>query len=98
MIILHDFSMHGTFLVIFQVFNDFQSLWEPYPNQHQWVQKHMISRSGKENITIFQFKKASFVKLTEQGLCLLHKSVESEHQFITSMHVETLSCMFKWFW
>ena len=25
----HDFSMHGTFLVIFQVFHDFQSLWEP---------------------------------------------------------------------
>ena len=23
------FSMHGTFLVIFQVFHDFQSLWEP---------------------------------------------------------------------
>ena len=26
----HDFSMHGTFLVIFQVFHDFQSLWEPF--------------------------------------------------------------------
>ena len=25
----HDFSMHGTFLVIFLVFHDFQSLWEP---------------------------------------------------------------------
>ena len=26
----HDFSMHGTFLGIFQVFDDFQSLWEPW--------------------------------------------------------------------
>ena len=26
----HDFSMHGPFLVIFQVFHDFQSLWEPW--------------------------------------------------------------------
>ena len=25
----HDFSMHGTVLVIFQVFHDFQRLWEP---------------------------------------------------------------------
>ena len=25
----HDFSTHGTFFVIFQVFHDFQSLWEP---------------------------------------------------------------------
>ena len=26
---LHDFSMHGTFFSDFQVFHDFQSLWEP---------------------------------------------------------------------
>ena len=25
----HDFFMHGTFLVIFQFFIDFQSVWEP---------------------------------------------------------------------
>ena len=25
----HDFSMHGFLCVIFQVFHDFQSLWEP---------------------------------------------------------------------
>ena len=25
----HDFSMHGTFFVIFQDFHEFQSLWEP---------------------------------------------------------------------
>ena len=34
----HDFSMHGTFLVIFQVFHDFQSLWEPSVTELQPVE------------------------------------------------------------
>ena len=35
----HDFSMHGTVLVIFQVFHDFQSLWEPWRNNCQMGKK-----------------------------------------------------------
>ena len=32
----HDFSMHGTFFVFFQVFHDFQSLWEPCAKSDFW--------------------------------------------------------------
>ena len=33
----HDFSMHETFFIIFQVFHDFQSLLEPCKNNTDFL-------------------------------------------------------------
>ena len=40
--------MHGTFLVIFQVFHDFQCLWEPYLSE-QLVMKWPLSLHRGQN-------------------------------------------------
>ena len=51
----HDFTMHGTFLVIFQVFHDFQSLCEPCYNTKTSIKEVIIHKTrgpeGPEALT-----------------------------------------------
>ena len=46
----HDFSMHGTFFLIFQVFHDFQSLWEPVKSGFPQNSPNILP--GKTNYTL----------------------------------------------
>ena len=42
--------MRGTFLVIFQVFHDFQSLWEPWNNYNLRISSSAVAVQEKENL------------------------------------------------
>ena len=60
------FSMHGFFCVIFQVFHDFQSLWEPC--------KVLILVSTNINILVDlykEYKQCMFLLINKITLCLL---------------------------
>ena len=77
----HDFSMHGTFLVIFQFFHEFQSLWEPCIMDH----------TGKNNLTVmnvvgsFQTVVLSrdiiYIMIVHSGELLLHLFVSHGWKF-----------------
>ena len=56
--------MHGTFLVIFQIFHDFQSLWEPWLCQDLYIDADFVLLTkGTEETVKMAFLQLHFLVL-----------------------------------
>ena len=60
----HDFSMHRTFFVIFHVFHDFQSLWEPCTKKKNYIKYIKIITVVEESTLSSCYKSQDFKFLT----------------------------------